>query len=139
MATTPLTRTTVTAIVISVAVLISAITWLVLAPQRMGSDLSRVGGGLPAVVLTYENYSPASMDAIERLNRVRSDFGDQVEFIVADVGTAAGEEFAREWQTRSGVISLFAANGEHLGNGHVPADESALRDRIERELLARSE
>ena len=139
MATPSLTRTKVTVIVISIAVLISAITWFVLAPQRMSSDLSRVGDGLPTVVLTYENYSPASMDAIERLNRVRGDFDEQVEFVVADVGTAAGDEFAREWQTRSGVISLFAADGEHLGNGHVPEDERALRDRIERELLARSD
>lgn len=139
MAATPLTRTSVTVIVIAIAAGISTVTWFVLAPQRMSSDLTRVGDGLPAVVLTYENYSPASMDAIERLNRVRSDFDEQVAFMVADVGTATGNRFAREWQTRSGVISLFAADGEHLGNGRVPEDETALRERIERELVARTE
>jgi hypothetical protein len=42
--------------------------------KSISSDLSVIGQGKPALVLAYENYSPAGGEALNRLRQVKSDY-----------------------------------------------------------------
>jgi hypothetical protein len=65
--------------------------------KPISTDLSIVGQGKPALVLVYENYSPASADALKRLNQVRSDYAASLEFVIADLGVPQGHAFANRY------------------------------------------
>jgi len=126
-----MTRTRMTLIVVGLFLLLGTAIGFALAPQSMSADLARVGQGRPAVVLAYENYSPASMDAMERLNRVRGDYAERVEFLVADLASEAGNRFAERHGLREGMITLFDAGGDAVATLDVPADPDALRRRLD--------
>lgn len=77
--------------------LVILVAWLAITQMSgrpMSTDLSQVGQGQPAVVLAFENYSPASMEAISQLNRLRGDYEPELQFLVADLGTPDGRAFS---------------------------------------------
>lgn len=121
--------------VIGLLALLAAVfvaTGLLKAP--MGADLSVVGNGRPALVLAYENYSPAGGDALNRLKEVRADYEDRLQFVVADLGTPQGRAFAGRFNLTDGVAVFMAGNGEALGALAIPANEDALRRELDRRL-----
>ena len=107
-------------------------TGLLRAP--MGSDLSVVGNGRPALVLAYENYSPAGGDALNRLKQVRADYEDRLQFVVADLGTPGGRAFAGRFNLADGVAVFLTRAGEATAVMTIPANEDALRRQLDRHL-----
>lgn len=98
------------------------------------SDVSRVGQGMPAVVLAFENYAPASMDAMALFDRVRRDYQDDLLFLVADLGTPRGRAFAEGHRAFSGQVMTFGGDGALVGRGLLESGESGLRERLRIEL-----
>lgn len=105
------------------------VTKLVLKP--MNTDLSLIGQGTPALVLAYENYSPAGMDALDRLNKVRDDFEARMLFLVADLGTPQGRRFAEQFNLPDGGAVFLAKDGKPLSLHSIPVDEANLRQRLQ--------
>ena len=101
------------------------------AGKPIGSDLSVIGKGKPAIVLAYENYSPSGGEALNRLRAVRSDFDSQLEFVVADLGTPPGRAFAERHQLLNAQAVFLDQDGEPLQITGVPANEQELRDQLE--------
>ncbi len=102
---------------------------LMLPKAMLSSDLSQVGQGRPALVLVFENYSPASVDTIDLLKRVKAEHEDMLSFLVADIGAPEGRAFADRFRAGSGVLLSFSAQGQLLSQGFV-ADADALQRRI---------
>lgn len=82
-----------------------------LSGQAMSTDLSQVGQGRPAIVLAFENYAPTSMDAMDQLNRIRSDYEPEVKFLVADLGTPEGRAFSSRISLSPGHAVLLDGSG----------------------------
>jgi hypothetical protein len=104
--------------------------------KPISTDLTAIGQGKPVLVLAYENYSPAGGEALNRLRKVRSDFDLRLDFVVADLGTPHGREFASRHQLVDGKAVFLKQNGEPLQVTNIPADEKELRSRLEAKLAA---
>jgi hypothetical protein len=104
--------------------------------KPIGTDLSVIGQGKPVLVLAYENYSPTGGRALNRLRQVRSDFDSRLDFVVADLGTPHGRAFASRHQLFDGQALFLKPNGQPLRVTSIPADEQALRSRLESKLAA---
>ncbi|MCC5874168.1 MAG: hypothetical protein JJU22_17340 [Gammaproteobacteria bacterium] len=116
-------------------VLVAGVVIIALLPKGgYDSDVSQVGQGTPAVVLAFENYAPASMDAMALFDRVRRDYQDHVLFLVADLGSPRGRTFAERHQAFSGIVMTFRADGSLVGRAMLESGEAGLRERLEREL-----
>lgn len=121
-------------ITLAVVLVAGAVIFALLPKGGYNSDVSQVGQGTPAVVLAFENYAPASMDAMALFDRVRRDYQDSVLFLVADLGTPRGQSFADRHQASSGVVMTFRADGSLAGRGLLESGEAGLRQRLQREL-----
>jgi hypothetical protein len=104
--------------------------------KSISSDLSVIGQGKPALVLAYENYSPAGGEALNRLRQVKSDYDSRIDFIVADLSTPQGQAFANRYQLFDGQAIFLKPNGKPLQVTGIPADEQELRLRLESKLSA---
>lgn len=104
--------------------------------KSISSDLSVIGQGKPALVLAYENYSPAGGEALNRLRQVKADFDLRLDFIVADLGTPLGLAFANRYQLIDGQAIFLKQDGKPLQVTNIPADEQELRRRLESKLAA---
>lgn len=94
--------------------LVILVAWLALdqlTGRPMSSDLSQVGQGQPAIVLAFENYSPASMEAMDRLNRIREDHEPAILFLAADLGTPEGRAFSSDFALPAGSAILLDSAG----------------------------
>lgn len=107
-----------------------------LAVRPMSTDLSVVGQGKPALVLVYENHSPGSIDALDRLKVVRPDYEARLAFVVADQGTPAGQAFAGRYGLSQAHALLLRANGEPVVVMTIPVAEPELRDRLDQYLAS---
>lgn len=104
--------------------------------KPIGSDLTIIGQGRPALVLAYENYSPTGGDALNRLRRVRSDYDSRIDFVVADLGTPDGSAFASRHSLFDGQAVFLKQDGHALQATSIPADEQELRNLLEAALGA---
>ena len=104
--------------------------------KPIGTDLSVIGQGKPALVLAYENFSPTGGDALNRLRQIRSDYDSRLDFVVADMGTPQGRAFANRYQLVDGQAVFLKQNGQPLRVTSIPADELELRDRLDAKLAA---
>ena len=106
------------------------------AGKPIGNDLSVIGKGKPVLVLAYENYSPAGGDALNRLSRVMNDYDSRLDFVVADLGTPEGHAFASRHQMINGQAIFINRDAQPLWIRSIPADEQALRSRLDLSLKA---
>lgn len=126
-------KITVTAAVLAMLVGVVYVVSL-LAVRPMSTDLSTVGQGKPALVLVYENFSPSSGEALDRLKQVRADYEAQMAFVVADLGTPDGRAFANRYGLSEGQALFLQANGDPLRATTIPSSEPELRDRLNQQL-----
>ncbi len=101
----------------------------------VSTNLALVGQGKPSFVLAYENYSPTGGEALNRLRKVRSDYDERINFIVADIGTPEGRAFSERYQLSDGIALFLSAEGEPLEATDIAVDESELRSRLDAKLL----
>jgi hypothetical protein len=117
-------RTTLITLVAIAAFLVVAITLL---PKGFSSDTSVIGQGSHVVVLAHNNESMYSLNLMDWLNKVRSEYSDRIEFRVVDLNTPQGQAFLRQQQVRSVSLLFFAPDGTRQGVVNNIDDETELR------------
>lgn len=91
------------------------------------TDLSRVGDGRPVLVLAYDLNSAGGMEVMKLLDALRDEYADRVEFLVADLGTPQGYQFAQRHSAVNGTVMFYSGEGSHLRTIHLPPDIGTLR------------
>lgn len=104
--------------------------------KPISTDLSAIAQGKPALVLAYENFSPAGAEALDRLRKVKGDYELRLDFVVADLGTPQGRTFANRYQLVDGQAVFLKQDGQPLQAMWIPADERELRGRLDIKLTA---
>lgn len=104
--------------------------------KPVSTDLSVIGQGKPVLVLAYENFSPTSGEALDRLRQVRNDYDTRLEFVVADLGTSHGQTFADRFGLADGQAVFLKPDGQPLRVTSIPGDERELRNRLDAKLAA---
>ena len=130
-------KISVVVLLLLVAVAIGGGTAWYMFGHGMSSDLSVIGEGKPVLVLVYENHSPTSMQAFDRLRALRGDFEGQLKFRLAPVGTPEGEAFMQRFDAPQGSAVVFDGQGGLLDRWMVPVDQQALKARLESVAQAR--
>ncbi len=102
--------------------------------KPVSMDLSLAGQGKPSLVLAYENFSPTGGAALEQLRKVRGDYESRLVFIVADLGTPRGRQFALQHGLVDGQAVLLNGQESPLAAFVIPNDTAALRARLDKEL-----
>lgn len=125
----------VTLAVVSFAVVVGVVVLLAGGiGTPISSDLSVVGKGKPALVLVYENYSPAGGEALNRLGQVKEDYASRINFVVADLGVPDGQAFADRHQLADGQAMFLTSDGRPLQAVSIPAEEGALRSLLDAKM-----
>lgn len=109
---------------------VAALIWSQLPSGSFPTDLSRVGVGRPAVVLTQDASYISGMEVMELMNEVREQHGAQVEFLVAHLGLPEAQRFAARHGATDGTVLLFAGDGHRVGSLHHPKTVEELRGAI---------
>lgn len=117
-------RTTLITLVAIVAFLVVAITLL---PKGFSSDTSVIGQGSHVVVLAHNKESMYSLNLMDSLNKVRSEYSDRIEFRVVDMNTPQGQAFLQQQQVRSVSLLFFAPDGTRKRVVSNIDDETELR------------
>ena len=117
----------ISALLVAVAVLI----WNQLPQGAYPTDLSRVGGDRPALVLAFDANYGGGIAVMELMNAIRRDYADRVEFLVAHFGVPEGRAFASRYQAGDGTVLLFADNGTLIHSLHLPDSEEQLRHALD--------
>ena len=110
--------------------LFGALAALIVSQLPRGSystDLSRVGQGQPALMLAYDINSTGGMDVMELMHTLRDEYADRVEFLIADLGTPQGSQFAKRHNAINGTVMFYSAQGSYVRTIHVPPDTETLR------------
>ncbi|MBL7000981.1 MAG: hypothetical protein ISR73_14035 [Gammaproteobacteria bacterium] len=100
------------------------------------TDLTRVGNGRPALVLAYDINSTGGMDVMKIMDTLRDDYIDRVEFLIADLGTPQGNQFAKRHNSINGTVMLYSAKGTYVRTIHLPPNTETLRYGLDEALAA---
>jgi len=97
------------AIIIAICVILFVA--VILLPKGFSDDLTIIGKGSVAVVLTHDKNSMNGIEMMDLLNKVRSDYKGEVEFLVVDVNTLKGQTFMQQQRVGAIVLVLFDPDG----------------------------
>ena len=97
------------AIILAICVILFVAAMLL--PKGFSDDLTIIGKGLVAVVLTHDKNSMNGIEMMDLLNKVRSDYKGEIEFLVVDVNTVKGQTFMQQQRVGAIVLVLFDPDG----------------------------
>jgi len=80
-------------------------------PKGFKDDLTLIGQGAVSVVLTHDKNLLDSVQTMELLNEVRSDYEGRVEFLAVDIATPVGQGFVREQRVGAVNLVIFGPDG----------------------------
>lgn len=89
----------------------TALIWSLLPPSY-SMDLSQIGRGKPAVVLVYDAGDMSSIKLMENFNPIRGNYDDAIHFLVADVNTPSGGQYAEAKGLSAATTVFYSASGE---------------------------
>ncbi len=120
-------------ILITVAAVVALIAVLgTLLPRGYKDDLSSIGKGTGTVVLIHNKNGAKSLELMGVVDKVRSDFQDRVDFLIAEVDTASGRAFMQSQQVTNVGLIFFSPGGERLRFVDGPVDKAGLRAELDR-------
>jgi len=124
---------------VAAAVFIASIVGLVVVnvPKGFDMDLAKIGGGKPAVVFVYENNLAISGVQTGEMNKIRDQFGDDLLFLIADVGRPMAQDWIRQNQARTADVLFFDAHGKLQHRQPAPLAAEQLIDTIRINLDAK--
>ncbi len=111
---------------------------VMLLPKGFSDDLSKIGKGMAAVVLTHDKSSMRSLELMTLLNKVRSDYADKVEFFVVTINSREGQIFRQRQNVGSIVLIFFSPNGTKESTLDSNMSEMDLRLELDKLSLVKS-
>jgi len=100
-------------------------------PKGFKDDLSLIGQGSVGVVLVHDKTLVRSTTMMELLNKVRSDYEGEIEFLAVDIDTPTGHTFSQQQRVNVIDLVIFDRNGvrQRVLNGTI--DEKELRSALD--------
>jgi hypothetical protein len=118
-------------IVIAGVIVFIGMSFKFLLPKSFSDDLSRIGKGLPAVVLIRDNQTVQSHELIDAMNAVRDRYTGKVEFLLTDHNTPEGSNFMAANDATRATLVLFTGVGTRVRNLQAPQTEDSLSHEID--------
>ena len=70
------------------------------------------------------------------MNALRDEYADRVEFLIADLGTPQGNQFANRHNGINGTVMFYSGKGSYVRTMHVPPNTETLRSGLDDALAA---
>ena len=96
-------------------------------PRGYSTDLTVIGKGKPAAVQIFDPNSVSSLDLMQAFNSARGEYEGRIEFLLADLNSDSGKQFAQTHGVGSNTLVLFAADGTKLSTVSGPQDADTLK------------
>jgi hypothetical protein len=98
---------------------------VMILPRGFDTDLSQIGKGKAALVFVYDPNLVVSNEQTREMDKAREILGDDLHFLVADIGRPAAQQFMDQHRAKATQLLLFAADGQMLGRmqGLMTAEE----------------
>lgn len=96
-------------VITSIVILLGLL--LTLMPKGFKMTHEQIGTGLPALVFVYDPNLEVSGSQTEQMNEARDYLGEQVLFLVAQVGTPEGEQLIATHKASRAELLLFDPSG----------------------------
>lgn len=112
-------------------ILVAAGILISLLPRGYSRDLSQIGKAGNVVVQIHDHNQVSSQLFMDALNTLRGDYEGRVTFLVADVYTAEGKDFAAKMGTTSAALILFAPDGEKLSALYGQQDVATIKKALD--------
>jgi len=109
---------------------LGAFVWSQLPDGSYPTDLSRIGQGRPAVVLTMESHYLEGASVMHLMHDVRDEFGHSAAFLVASLSQQDGRSFATRHGAVDGTVVLFDAQGQRVAMLRTPQSREELRQAV---------
>ena len=110
---------------------LGAFAWSQLPDGSYLTDLSSIGAGKPAVVLTMESHYLDGASVMHLLHGVRDEFGHSVQFLVASLSQPDGRAFAARHGAIDGTVVLIDARGQRVAMLRSPQSGDELRRAVQ--------
>jgi thioredoxin-like negative regulator of GroEL len=107
---------------------------VMLLPKGFSDDTSKIGRGIPVVVLTHDRNTVYSQQVMELMNKVRNDYAGRFEFVVVDLGSEKDRAFLQQQRVSSVLLLVFSPDGRRLADLDNVTEEHALRAALDRVL-----
>lgn len=104
--------------------------WQALPGKAYPTDLTRIGGGRPALVLAHDTNYVGSATVMELMNDIRADYEGRVDFLVAHLGLEDAQTFAARHGASDGTVLLFSGDGQRVGLLRHPQSTDELRQAL---------
>lgn len=106
-----------------------------LLPRGYDTHLNKIGKGKFVVVEVFDKEEVQSEQLMDTINDIRSAYEARgVEFLLADVGTAAGKRFAQRHGVAGATLLVFGPHGRVLQTLVGRQDVASLKHAIDKAL-----
>ena len=93
---------------------------VMILPKGFDTDLSQSGDGKPALVFVYDANLVVSNEQTREMDKARRILGNELHFLVADIGRPASQAFMAQHEAKYTQLLLLAADGQPLGKKQAP-------------------
>jgi hypothetical protein len=109
---TPLSRLRTLLVSAILLILTGVVIWNM--PHGYNVDLSRIGKGQSVIVLVYDRGKADSVELKHRLDKIRPEYQNRIDFLITDFRTPEGRAFAAEHGVGPATLVLFGHDGGRL-------------------------
>ena len=99
-------------------------------PRGYSVDLAQIGKGKNIVVQVHDHNLVNSTLLMENVGKVRGEYDGAIEFMVADLNIAQGQDFAKRYGVEPATLLFFAPDGRYLGSVQGVQAPAAIRDQL---------
>ena len=99
-----------------------------LLPKGFSDDLNQIGQGRNIALLAHDHDSVQSLNLMEAIGKIRSDYVGKVIFVVADDNAVKGKAFIQQQKVGSGDLLLFNPSGKRIRVIQGLSDVNSLRE-----------
>jgi hypothetical protein len=104
--------------------------WYNLPREAYPTDLSLIGKGQPALVLTFDKTFGSGRTGMDLMNSIRSQYDGRLKFLVTALTTPEGKAFGQRYNASSGSMLLFAGDGSLVKTLNPPQTVDELRQAL---------
>ena len=91
------------------------------------TDLSRIGQGIPALVVARDKNYLAGAEVMDLINTVRPEYEGKIAFLAAHLGHPDGQAFARRHDMDDAIVVVFDADGSPAARLVIPQTAEVIR------------
>lgn len=125
-----------------IALAVSGIGWYLIddaMTTQVENDMSRIGNGIPTVVQIHDTQCPICTALQQEVKQALSDIdGDKLQYVVVNIRTAEGRDYANQHQVAHVTLLLLDGNGKRRGTLVGPRKSADLEQAFRQHVKAHS-